>query len=60
MQRLTVHLTNVQKTQVNNKTKLFNTLSFKLKNSSQKEVNNCLEIAKNLGQVKKSFISNVK
>lgn len=38
MQRLTVHLQNVQKVTVDGKSKIFNTLSFNLKTGSEKEV----------------------
>lgn len=55
-QRLTVHLNNVQKTNVNGKVKLFNTVAFRLKKGSEKEVN---DILGSLGSVKKHYLSNI-
>lgn len=58
MQRLTVHLTNVQKTKVKGKTKLFNTLSFLLKKDSEKEINDLLNSV-TAGKVTKHYLSKV-
>ena len=57
MTRLTVHLKNVSKTvDSKGKTKLFNTRSFILKSGSSKEI---LDILSNVGEVSKSYISNL-
>lgn len=56
MKRLTVHLANVQKLNVNGKSRLFNTRSFLLKTGSEKEIN---EILSSVGQFTKHYLSNI-
>lgn len=55
--RLTVHLNNVQKTNVKGKVKLFNTLAFRLRKGTDKEIN---DILSSVGSVKKHYLSNIR
>lgn len=55
--RLTVHLKNVQKVNVEGKSKIFNTLSFRLRKGDAKEVNDILGSA---GEVQKHYLSNAR
>jgi len=55
--RLTIHLKNVQKINVNGKSKLFNTLSFRLKKNTESEIN---EKMRSAGDVSKYYTSNTR